>query len=518
MIKRFFSPAEDQTSLTQKSFLNAVVSLLEYGMQIGVKLIITPILVSGLGNSLFGIWQILQRMVGFLTFADGRPTQALKWLVANRQENADQELKRREVGSTLMIWLYFLPLLLLGGGVFIWLSPRITNAGLELSSTIRSTAAVLMFTLVISGLSGIPGAVLRGSNLGYKRAWLVILLRILEGLLMAASIYFGIGLVGLAAARLIVIILGGILIWQITRKAVVWFGFSQPVEAEVRRFFGLNIWYLIWTLVGNGLLAVDVFLLGYMLSPEVVSVYTLTSYTSQFITGVTLVIIGALMPSIGGIIGRGNHSDVLDLRSEMGRYIWWLVTTIGAAILFWNRSFVHLWVGGENFAGNLVNIFIVLLMIQWVYIENDSRIVDLTLKIEKKVFLGILSLGLSSFLAVILIPKYGMLGLCLGLLIGRLLLTISYPILLQNLLGSPDINLGRKEFLRGITTAVLFVFSAWLGSQMLILNWLTLLLLVVLSGLCLLVALFFLGFNKQQQQQLVKRFQAVYALSLNGRN
>ena len=42
-------------SLTGRASLNAVQSLLDYGAKLGVGLVVTPIVVAGLGRSLFGV-------------------------------------------------------------------------------------------------------------------------------------------------------------------------------------------------------------------------------------------------------------------------------------------------------------------------------------------------------------------------------------------------------------------------------------------------------------------------------
>src|ERR671918_76236 len=70
---------------TQRASLTAVASLLDYGAKVVVGLVVVPILVSGLGRSLYGVWEMLNRLVGYMTGADGRPTEALRLVVASHQ-------------------------------------------------------------------------------------------------------------------------------------------------------------------------------------------------------------------------------------------------------------------------------------------------------------------------------------------------------------------------------------------------------------------------------------------------
>src|ERR1700752_3005471 len=75
-------------ALTRRASLTAVASLLDYTVKAGVLLVITPILVSTLGRSLYGMWEMLGRLIGYMAAAAGRPTDALR-LVISQQQNAD---------------------------------------------------------------------------------------------------------------------------------------------------------------------------------------------------------------------------------------------------------------------------------------------------------------------------------------------------------------------------------------------------------------------------------------------
>src|SRR5213076_1667990 len=76
-------------TLTRRASLNAVQSLLDYAAPLGVGLIVTPLLVSGLGRELFGVWEMLNRLIGYMSAADGRPTEALRLVIATKQAATD---------------------------------------------------------------------------------------------------------------------------------------------------------------------------------------------------------------------------------------------------------------------------------------------------------------------------------------------------------------------------------------------------------------------------------------------
>src|ERR1051325_4001281 len=98
-------------TLTGRASLNAVQSLLDYGAKLGVGLVVTPIVVTGLGRSLFGGWEVLKRLVAYTRADAGRPPERLRLVVTSRQAAEDDPLQRRAVGAALLFWVLFLPLI-----------------------------------------------------------------------------------------------------------------------------------------------------------------------------------------------------------------------------------------------------------------------------------------------------------------------------------------------------------------------------------------------------------------------
>src|SRR5437764_12968427 len=117
---RIATPVADAprpATLTQRASLNVIATLLDYGAKVAVGFVVVPILVTGLGRSLYGVWEMLGRLVGYMSAGDGRPTQAVRLVVSNLQASPDDGLKRRYVGGAFVVWLLFLPVSLAAGAV-----------------------------------------------------------------------------------------------------------------------------------------------------------------------------------------------------------------------------------------------------------------------------------------------------------------------------------------------------------------------------------------------------------------
>jgi O-antigen/teichoic acid export membrane protein len=412
-----------------------VAALLDYVARVGVALVVTPLIVSTLGRSMYGVWEMLSRLVGYVTAADGRPTQGLRLIIAHHQSSSDRAQKRRFVGAAAVIWVVFLPLLIGAGVAVVALAPTITKASADTVAVVQLAAALLVLALIFQGLTSLPEAVLRGSNLGYRRMGLQASLAVVGGVLMALVLSWGWGLAGLAGVQVVVGFITGVTFWWVVRKYVPWFGLAKPDRPAVKTLFGISAWVAVGDGVAKLLLASDVIILGFLTSPELVAVYVLTAYPARIAVSLHGLTVQAAIPGLAGVMGSGDNARARILRSEMLVMTALLVAAGGATILLWNRPFLSLWVGGENFAGFWPNVLVVVLALQTAFIRSDAYVIDSALRPRTRVMVSAGAAVLAIGLMVALTPSLGIVGTCLGLFIGRGVQSVAYPLAVRSLLG-----------------------------------------------------------------------------------
>jgi O-antigen/teichoic acid export membrane protein len=461
----------DGHTLTHRATLNVVGSLLDYGAKLAVGIVVVPILVSGLGRAMYGVWEMLGRLVGYMTAGDGRPTQALRLVVSNLQGNPDDSAKRRYVGGALVVWLLFMPLVVVIGGALVWLAPVITKTAPALAAGVRLTAALLTVSLVFGNLASLPESVLRGMNLGYKRMGLQAGLEVVGGALMAGAIYLGLGMLGAAGAQVAFAILMGLCFWWVVRKYVPWFGVERPTRADLKGLLSLSLWYSAGEAITKLQLASDVLILGMVLSPTAVTAYALTSYAARTAVNLQSLAAGGVIPGIGGVIGERQFEKAVQLRNELLALTWLFATTVGATILLWNRSFLTLWVGGVNYAGPWVNLLIVAIMAQTAFVRSDAYVIDAALQPRMRVMVTAVAATLTVVLATLLTMRFGTIGLCLGIIAGRLTQSVAYPHLVRRCFGDTSRAdlwaIGRPL----VVMALLFAAAARFGDRILAHHW-----------------------------------------------
>jgi O-antigen/teichoic acid export membrane protein len=492
-----------QNKLLKKAYLNAIASFLDFFARFLVNFVITPILITQLGSSLFGVWKIIGRLAEFTTTASGNSGQALKWVIANAQSSEDYQQKRQHVANAVAVWLCFVPILILIGTLLAWFSPMFIDIEPQYHSAVRITLALLVGNLVIMGIGKIPAAVLQGMNLGYRRMGVAAALTILSGFLMYWFLELGWGLVGLALAQVIGGFLSALLFYFVVRKNVPWFGWAKPTISGAKQFFNISIWYLAWTLVNKVILNGDLVILGIIATSADAGIFSVSSFAAQSSVNLMGLAIAAAIPGLGGLLGEKKFVQVAGLRGELMIYAWLISMVFAGIILSLNQSFVNLWVGAENYAGSLVDLLIVIGSIQLVLIRNDAFIIDLTLNIKQKVLFGIVSVSTTIGLAAYWIPLWGIAGLCLAVVIGRLILSLVYPILIGRYLQHQTIRITTTiRFFIG--TALILISATLLGQELHLDNLWYCAFLTIPIGLATLI-LCSLSLNPGERKNLYKR-------------
>jgi O-antigen/teichoic acid export membrane protein len=497
-------------ALTRRASLNAVASLLDYSAQLLTGLLVTPLLVHGLGPALFGAWEMLVRLGGYVSAADGRPTEALRLVVAQSQTKPESA-RRRLVGAAIAVWGIVLPILACLGALLVALAPSLVGASGEQVPAIRVAATCIVGSMVLGSLAAVPESVLRGLNLGHTRMGVQSALHLFGGALAAIAVWTGLGVAGLGAATLVRAIATGLCFWFLVARRVPWFGAERPARSEVKAMLGMSAWLTAGEFIARLILASDVVILGAIISPSVVATYVLTGYAVRVAVGVHVFTAGEAMPGIGALLGKGERTRARNARRELLTLTWLYTTVAGTLVLLWNQSFLERWVGGEHYAGTTVNLLLVLIAVQTAFIRLDSGILDASLRPRQRVLVGVGAAVVTLTAAILLTRAWGMVGLGIGLLLGRSVQSIGYPLLVHRALSVNTADAvstpggGRYTWMAMATTSALFAAALLLSSRLGSPTWTALVAGGVLSLLLVAAAAMSFGLAPADRQALRDR-------------
>src|SRR5690625_1821870 len=134
-----------------------------------------------------------------------------------------------------------------------------------------------------------------------------------------------------------------------------------------------------WAGVQMLILNSDKILLGFLAGPTLVVQYVITEYLMKAANGTIANVVHGVIPGIGKLYGSGDYNKLNKARKHVMLITWILAVSIGAIVILFNESFIQLWIGSEQYAGQFVNLLIVIVAFQYVFIQNDSAIINVTL-------------------------------------------------------------------------------------------------------------------------------------------
>lgn len=455
-------------NLIKNARLNALSSYVYFFLGAIITFVASPYLVFFLGSNAFGILKASQKMLDFATVADGRPSQALKWIIASKEGNSNDYEKRQFIGCSIKVSIIFLPLLIFVVVGLVYILPGTINGLADNQySLVRLMGLVLGANIILGPLLAIPDSVLVGANQGYRSTISRMFWMFVSNGFMLYFAYLGYSLIAISLVILLAAILNAFSVYIIAMKNIHWLGIEKPCNDQFKGFLRFSGWVLSWTLVSKILLSSELLLLGYLVGADKVSSYVFSSYITQLGLALALMTGSAFTPIMGRLLGERDFAELGPLVDGFREVLLFVALVISGGVLILNASFVGLWIGEEYFVGTTVNALVVVAFFQLVLLRGEAQIQDLSLNIRSKVLIGLLSSVSGVALAIALYQLFDHVEfIFIGLILGRVLMTLSFPIMVSDIVGGK-----RYPLAKVIVAVVILTICYFFGGSFLVNSW-----------------------------------------------
>lgn len=451
--------------------LNMGSNFLNFFTLAALNLVLTPYLLAGLGAGGFGVWKACLRFLDLTSFADGRGAQALKWMSAFHIAKGDHDALRRLNAAAIIVWMMWLPLLLTVLAGVVYAIPSLI-AGLDphQAAIARMVATILAMNVVLTGLIGIPDAVLIGANQGYRSMNLNSVFLVVANVGFVVAALHGYGLVTLALISLGSSIANGACTWLVARVRVPWWGFRKPERADVGKLGRFSGWTLMWSLTQALLLSSELILFSWLIGAEAVASYAVTAYAIQSALSIGMFITSAKVPGIAQAVGAERWEEARRGIRQCREYVTAFATVAGVATILLNHSFVALWTGGQRYLGDTINALMVFCFFQLALIRCDAQLLDATLNIRARGIYGVVAAiaGLAGAWAAYrvtgqIVASYAV------LMVIRCIPLLAFPRFIEQ-----SIPLAPRPYKVVVVGGILLIAASMLGRDLRIAGWLEL--------------------------------------------
>jgi O-antigen/teichoic acid export membrane protein len=423
-----------------------------FALSIVINLMMTPLIVSTLGKEYYGIWVIINSLVGYMNILDFGVRPAVIRYISKYIGLGD----RKGINNVIVTSL----LLLSGVGLLcLVITLLASHFFADIYNVTTLDAALLRKSVLVVGLSfalGMPLQVFGGIVGAYERYDLQNLNRLLFLVVRNAAVLHAmksggniydlalISSVTTFAQSVVDVIIARTVFGRIAFRG---YRYESGLMSEIARY---GIWSFIIQVSLQVIYYADVTVVGIYVSTAAVAVYSvagsLVEYLRQFVGNMTRVFTPVMTKSYF----RNSHDDLRTLYVEGTNYSFAISIPLLAGLVFMGDHFIELWLG-TGFSQSY-GLMLVLLAPQ-LFGLSQTMSSQVMFGLGRNDFLARLELASAAanlVLSLILVRKFGVMGVALGTAIPLIIThSIILPVMVCRAVEVPLARYLRGAFSRG---------------------------------------------------------------------
>lgn len=495
--------------------LGVILAYIGQAIKIAINLLYTPIMLRLLGQSEYGLYQLVYSVVSYLGLLSmGFGSSYLRFYSRYRANDKQEEIARLN-GMFMIIFLSISFICILCGYVMILDIHAIFGSGLSTSE--YATAKILMILMVFNLALTFPNSVFNCIITSHEKFVFQKGILILESLcspfLTLPLLILGYGSIGMVSVTTflsLVILLSNMMFC--IKKIKVKFIFRNFKISLLKEMWIFTFFIFLNQIVDQINWSVDKFLLGRMIGTTAVAIYGIGGQINSMYLQFSTTISSVFSPKVNQIVAESNDNDALtSLFVRVGRIQFIVIMLILTGFIFLGYPFVLMWAGNEYAQSYIVTLFLIIPvtipLIQNLGIEIQRA--KNKHKVRSVVYLFI-TLG-NIFISIPLIKVLGPVGAACGtaiaLIIGNIIFMNWYY---QTRIGL-DMFYFWKEIMKLLPALIIpSILGVCIMKLVIISSFLKLIVVVIIYTVVYLCSIYFLGINNDEKKMVLEPIRKVF--------
>lgn len=340
-----------------------ILSYFSQGISILSSLIYTPIMLRLLGQSEYGLYQLVYSVVSYLgVLSFGFSSSYLRFYSRSKAKQ-DDELIARLNGMYLVIFILIMVICIICGNVMMINIENIFSTGLTANEYV--IAKKLMFLMVLNLAFTFPNSVFDSIISAHEQFVFQKIIAILQSLLnpfiALPLLLSGYGTVGMACVTTALTLTRlALSIFFCIRKLHTRFSFQKFDIMLLKEMWIFTFFIFINMIVDQINWNVDKFLLGRLMGTIAVAVYGIGGQINSLYLQLSTSVSNIFAPRINWIVAQTNdNTELTKLFTKVGRIQFLILSLVLFVFIFLGRDFIRLWAGpGYENAYNVALILI----------------------------------------------------------------------------------------------------------------------------------------------------------------
>lgn len=479
------------------NYINEAVKIL-------TTLIYTPVMLRLLGQSEYGLYQMVGAIVANLSLLSfGFGSAYVRYFYRYRTKRDDQGIARLN-GMFLLIFCAIAAICLGCGLVLHANAAHIFGDGLTAGELEK--AGILLLILTVNMAITFPNSVFDCYVTAHERFFFQKLLRlaqsVLNPFLTLPLLMMGYGSVSVVMVTTILTFSAFFVnIYYCARKLRMTFSFRKLQLSLLWEMWAFTFFIFLNQIIDQINWSVDKFLLGRISGTNSVAVYGVGAQINSMYLQMSVAISGIFVPRVNRIVAESDdETELTRLMSQVGRMQFAVLALILSGFIIWGQDFLRLWVG-DGYSASYQVALLLLIPVTVPLIQNlgieIQRAKNLH-KIRSVVYTGLAVCNV--LLSIVLIRLWDSVGAAAGTAISMILGNI----LFMNWYYHRKMKLNMIAFWSEIAKMMPAVLLAVLWGLLLrrlfaIQGWLTLLISVLVYTAGYGVSMWLLGMNREEK-------------------
>ena len=403
-----------------------VLSYISEAIKILTALLYTPVMLRLLGQSEYGLYQLVSSVVSYLGLLSlGFTSAYVRYFSIAKAKGPEDEVARLN-GMFMTIFLVIAGIAALCGGIMVSNIRVLFSSGLtdQEYEKARILMVLMVFNLSISFPNSVFNCIVSAHERFFFQRSLTVLQNLLNPFLTLPLLLMGYGSVGMVLVTTVI---------TLAKLATdVWYVFHKLHARFIFRGFNFtllkDIWAFTFFIFLNQIIdqinwSVDRFLLGRMIGTSAVAVYGLGAQINTLYVQMSTTISSVFAPQINRmVVQRNDNHELSELFTRVGRIQFILLSLILSGFIFVGRSFMEIWGGSKSYGESYFVALLLIVPSTVPLIQNLGIEIQRAKNMHRARSVVYFCIALANVaVSIPLIRKYGVIGAPIGTAISIIL-------------------------------------------------------------------------------------------------
>lgn len=328
-----------------------IVSYLAQAVHIITGFIYTPVMIRLLGQSEYGLYQLVYSVVSYLSLLSLGFGSSYMRFYAREKSKGNKDGVGKLNGMFLLIFITFSIICIICGFFMIKNIRAIFGSGLLDAE--YSLARILMALLVINLALTFPNSVFNCIITSQERflfqKTLILIHYILNPVIALPLLIMGFGSIGMVTVTTLLtlaVLITNIYYCLVQLKTK--FIFHDLQFSLLKEMTAFTFFIFLNQIIDQINLSVDKFLLGRLAGTTSVAVYGVGSQINSLYSSLSSSVSAVFVPKVNQLVAKGNRDkELTNLFIKVGRIQYIILALIVSGFVFYGKTFIYYWAGSE---------------------------------------------------------------------------------------------------------------------------------------------------------------------------